>query len=309
MDAPVDFEGLCKLGRRALRQRKAKEALQFFEQARLINDSNADVHESLGTAHFIAGTYDEAIKHFQLVQRIEPRRSSAFVNLGATYNRKGEYQKAIEVLRRCVSVDKKCSEAYYNIGIAYRKLKQPALAVPAYKEAIRLNPQMADAYLNLGNAYAEMNNLQQAIIHFKRALEIDPEFEKAKRGLADAEAAALAGKNAISPFGRLVSDQDLAAASTAAVRVRNLSEAERIGDRTALQEIHSSLKLEMQGLYQLVQDELDPAIKMAVRALSESSEMFSAQETLKQAADEFRASRKRVDSVIKNLREHEEKMR
>jgi tetratricopeptide (TPR) repeat protein len=208
-----------------------------------------------------------------------------------------------------VSVDKKCAEAYYNIGIAYRKLKQPALAVPAYKEAIRLNPSMADAYLNLGNAYAEMNNLQQAMIHFKRALEIDPDFEKAKRGLAEAEAAAMAGKKAISPFGRLVSDQDLAAASAATVPARNLSEPERIADRQALRDIHSSLKSEMQGLYQLVQDELDPAVKMAVRALQENSELFSAQETLKHAADEFRTSRKRVESVIKDLREHEAEMR
>lgn len=309
MDAPADFADLVKLGRKALRDRKIAQAVEYFEQARQLDDENADLHESLGTAHFMAGSYDSAIEHFQRVQKLDPRRSGTLINLGAVYNRMGDYKKAIEMLRRCVQVDKKSAEAYYNLGIAYRKLKQPALAVPAYKEAIRINPKMTEAYQNLANAFMDMNNNQQAMINFKKALELDPTFEKAKRGLAEAEQAANAGKKAISPFGRLVSDEDLAIASANAAPMRNLTEPERIADRQAVRDINASLRLEMQELNRQLQEELDTSVKFAVRALLEGVELFTAQESLKHAATEFQTARRRVASVIKQLHDHEATMR
>lgn len=309
MDAPADFAELCKLGRRALRDRKPRQAIDYFEQALKLDDENADLHENLATAHFMSGGYESAINHFQRVQKLDPRRHATLVNLGAVYNRQGDYKKAIEILRRCVQVEKKSAEAYYNLGIAYRKLKQPALAVPAYKEAIRINPKMVEAYQNLGNAFMDMNNNQQAMLQFKKALELDPNFEKAKKGLVEAEEAVAAGKKAISPFGRLVSDEDLAIASAATAPARNLTEPERIADRQAVRDINASLRMEAQEFFRLLQTDLDSAVKFTVRSLQEGSELFTAQESLKLAAEEFHTARRRVESVIKELRDHEATMR
>jgi tetratricopeptide (TPR) repeat protein len=309
MEAPSDFAELCKLGRKSLRGGNCKQAIEHLEKARELDDENADLHESLATAHFMAGAYESAINHFQRVQKLDPRRHGTLVNLGAVYNRMGEFHKAIEVLRRCVQIEKKSAEAYYNLGIAYRKLKQPALAVPAYREALRINPKMTEAYQNLGNAFLDMNNYQQAVINFKKALELDPNFEKAKRGLSEAEQSAAAGKKAISPFGRLVSDNDMAIASVATVPARKLSEPERIADRQAVRDINASLRVEAQSFFKELSEQLDPAIKFAVRSLLEGSEMFTAQESLKHATEEFRTARRRVESVVKQLREHEATMR
>ena len=100
MTNSLSFEDLCQAGREHLKNGRLPEALAAFEEARLINDLDADVHDGLATAHFLLKDDAAAAKHFERVTRLDPRRGPAWINLGAVYNRLREYQKAAEHRRQ-----------------------------------------------------------------------------------------------------------------------------------------------------------------------------------------------------------------
>lgn len=316
MTNSVSFEDLCQTGREHLKAGRLSEALASFEEARLLNDLDANVHEGLATAHFLLKNYDPAGKHFERVTRLDPRRGSAWINLGAVYNRVGEYLKAADILRRAVQIEKKSAIAFYNLGFAYKHLKQWSMAVPAYREAIRLDPRMADAYLNLGNVFSQLSNHVQAATHYKRALQLDPNLERARRGLEKVEGA-LANKPAISPFGRLVDAEEPSASGSGApvAAVRELDEQERETDRRALHQLVAQLESELDGFLAVLTEQLDPAVRTLNKMLTQQYSPHSVSITKADALDGFREARgqyaprlAQLRETIRRLRDHEAQM-
>jgi tetratricopeptide (TPR) repeat protein len=309
----LSFEDLCQTGRDNLRAGRIAEAVAAFEEARLVNDLDADVHEGLATAHFMQNAYEHAVMHFERVTRLDPRRGASWINLGAVYNRMGNYQKAAEVLRRAVQIEKKSAIGYYNLGLAYKHLKQWNLAVPAYREAIRLEPRMADAYLNLANVYSELNNFLQAITHYKKALDLKPDLERAKRGLEKAEARLDARRQELSPFGRLVDPNQHAAGDTAAVPAgRELNEKEREHDRRALHALLKQMDAELEDVLEALGDELDPAVRTLNKMLTQPISPHGVSITKSEALDGFILARAKylprlakLQKTLRQLRDHE----
>lgn len=204
-----DFDTLVEQAQQLLDEQNFSESAAVYERALALNPDDADAHEALATVCFMLSDFERASQHFEEVTRLDPSRDSAFVNWGAVLNRAGRYDKAITVLRKAIQLRQSSAEGYYNLGIAHRHLQQFPLAIPAYREAIRLNPQMVEAHQNLGNVYLDAGNLIQAETSFKKALEIDPQFERARRGLDKTLALMAEQRKSASPFGRLVTIEQL----------------------------------------------------------------------------------------------------
>jgi tetratricopeptide (TPR) repeat protein len=312
MTNSVSFEDLCLAGRQHLKAGRTAEAIASFQEARQINDLDAELHDGLATAHFMRQDYDAAVLHFERVTRLDARRGSSWINLGAVYNRMGNYQKSAEVLRRAVQIEKKSAIAYYNLGIAYKHLKQWALAVPAYREAIRLEPKMADAYLNLGNVYTAMNNFAQAASNYKRALDLNPHLERAQRGLERAEAEINATKNARSPFGRLVQADRAPTSQEPAATSCELTEDERHRDRQALHGLVAQLDNDLAGVLEAIAQHLEPAVhtlnKMLTQPLSPHGVSITKAEALEhfvEARGQYAPRLAQLQKTLRLLREHE----
>ena len=312
MTNSLSFEDLCQTGREHLQAGRLEEAVAAFEDARQINDLDAELHDGLATAHFLRQDYAAAVMHFERVTRLDPRRGATWINLGAVYNRMGNYQKAAEVLRRAVQIEKKSSVAYYNLGIAYKHLKQWALAVPAYREAIRLEPRMADAYLNLGNVYTAMNNFSQAASSYKKALGIKPELERAQRGLERAEAELNASKNARSPFGRLVNADRAPTAQEPAAVSRELTEDERQRDRQVLHALVAQLETDFADVLESLSKRLDPAVHTLNKMLTQTLSPHGVSITKSEALENFVEARAKyvprlaqLQKTLRQLRDHE----
>lgn len=307
------FEELCTTGRGHLKAGRLDEARSAFEEARQINDLDADVHEGLATVNFLRQNYEAAVLHFERVTRLDPRRGSAWINLGAVYNRMGNHQKAAEVLRRAVQIEKKSGVAYYNLGIAYKHLKQWAMAVPAYREAIRLEPRMADAYLNLANVYVRLNNFAQAVTNYKKALDLEPRLERAQRGLERAEAELNATKKKTTPFGRLVNPNANPASSGApSIPSRELSDDERQADRHSLFDLMNQVESDLGELLEALSDQLDPAVRTLNKMLTQPQSPHGASITKAEALDNFTEARAQyvprlaqLQATLRRLRDHE----
>ena len=314
MTNSLSFADLCQAARDHLKAGHLPEAAAAFEEARLLNDLDANVHEGLATAHFLLNNFEPAGKHFERVTRLDPRRGSAWINLGAVYNRTGEYQKAADVLRRAVQIEKKSAVAFYNLGFAYKHLQQWSMAVPAYREAIRLDPRMADAYLNLGNVFTKLANFAQAVTHYRRALQLDPNLERAQRGLQKAEAALNAKKQELSPFGRLAAAEEPAPSETAApvAGARQLDLLEREADRRDLHGLVTQLENELADLLVVLTEQLDPAVRTLNKMLTQHYSPHSVSITKADALDNFREARAQyaprrdqLQETIRRMRDHE----
>ena len=316
MTNSLSFDELCKTARSHMEAGRLPEALALFNEALQANELDCDVHDALGTVHFLMKNYDGAVQHFERATRLDTRRGTSWINLGAVYNRLEKYQKAAEVLRRAVQIERKSSAAYYNLGFAYRHLKQWSLAVPAYREAIRLDPKMTDAYYNLGKVYVAMKNYAQAAAQFKKALELNPKMEKAERGLEQVEAELQAAKDKESPFGRLVNEKSLKTTTESTGSARHLSRDERQADRRELGELYARMDGEVRQIVAQLGDNLLVKVKTLEKMLTQALDPHSVSITKEEALEQFEAVRNDLSSQlshfqtsIRQLREHEAQYR
>ncbi|MCA9059695.1 MAG: tetratricopeptide repeat protein, partial [Planctomycetaceae bacterium] len=238
-----------------IRQRKFPDAIRMLKKLHEADPRDGDIHELLGTAHFIAGQLEEARDVLERLTREDSSRVKAWVNLGAVLNRLGEFRKANDALRRALQKDRRCAEAYYNMGIAQKGAGLNTMAINAYKEAVKLAPTMVDAHMNLGKLYAEMNNSRQATMCFQAVLDIEPEHSKAKLLLERTQSTSKAAKKAASPFGRLVDIDKLNQSDTSTVP-RQLDAATRNTEREYVREVSRQIRRDARDLIPLLDEQL-----------------------------------------------------
>lgn len=311
MDTPDELTELMQRARRALRHGRLDEAITLFQQGLETDDRNVSLHEGLATTYFMQEDYDDAIRHFQRMTIIDPRLGKPWINLGAVYNRMGNYSKAVEALRKGIPKERSCAQGQYNLGLAYRGLGQQSMAISAYREAIRIDPQMAEAHQNLANVYVDMGNLQQAIIHYRKALEIDPDFQRAQAGLQRAEEAREVATSAISPFGRLVDEQQTRARTPPGSQ-RELTDEERVDDRATLSTLTGELEAAAVAAVEELRGGLLPQLNELNRAVMQAEEsprnLMRAWSRYAEVLQTSEDARTHLRKTALRLRAHEELM-
>ncbi len=309
--AQESFDEVTHRGRKAMRKQNYENAIEAFRIAVTLEPDNPDAHNSLATACYLAKEFEEATRHFNRVTQLKPRDAKAFVNLGALYNHIEDYQKAGDTLRKAIQRDGKSAEAYYNLGIAQKHLQQNAMAVNAYRECVKLKPEMAEAHLNLANLYVEQKNFKKANEHYEKALEARPGFGSAQRGLKRLKLMQEQNKAEFSPFGRLV-DTDALAEKNAVVQTRKLTDEERFEDRQFLQ-LATEESADLAGrLYNLLREQVEPAILALNRIISQNPDH---QQALFEARDKSHSSHRQSSRLFdamqvefQKLRHHEEQI-
>lgn len=307
----VDPAQVLEQAKKHLRGRNYERAIELLDEGIAADVDNAELHECVATASFLKGDLERARDEFITVTRLKPVSGAAWINLGAVYNRMGDFKGASNALRKGVQRDKKSSQGYYNLGIAQKGLNQLSMAASAYREAIKINPQMAEAHQNLGNVYLEMSNNRQAVLCFRKALEIRPDFARAKRGLALAENAIEESKKDTSPFGRLVTQEDLAAQKQRSV-LRELTPEEREEDRRLVRVHTSAVRTSAQELAVLLREKLEPAILGLNRAVSNADTSRDLSRPFELFRDTLEAAKKvrtQLRAGVTELREHDQEMR
>ena len=309
--AQESFDQVSHRGRKAMRKQDYEDAIDAFRVAVALEPDNPEAHNLLATACYLAKEYEEATRHFNRVTQLKPRDAKAFVNLGALYNQVEDYRKAGDTLRKAIQRDGKSPEAYYNLGIAQKNLQQNAMAVNAYRECVKLKPEMAEAHLNLANLYVEQKNYKKANDHYEKALEARPGFGSAQRGLKRLKALQEQSKAEFSPFGRLV-DTEALAEKNAVTQSRKLSEEERFDDRQFLQ-LATEESADLSGqLYNLLREQVEPAILALNRVISQNPDH---QQALFEVRDKFHAAHRQSSRLFdamqmefQKLRHHEKQM-
>ena len=142
-------------------------------------------------------------------------------------------------------------------------------------------------------------------------MEIRPGFERAKRGLAIAEAAIEEGRRNSNPFGRLVTQADLAGQKERTA-VRSLTPEEELHDRQAIRSHTRHAREHATSLLQHLKSDLEPTLLNLNRFVSGGGsrrELADVYESFANAAGTARDLQKLLRKSMDDLREHDRGVR
>jgi len=311
-DVSNDLDALESKAKKYYKQKEYFAAIETFQEIINTEENRVSAHLGLAAAAFCLDDYELAAQHYDRVTKLAPMNGAALINLGAVYNRLERFQEAATVLRKGMQRERSSATGYFNMAYANRKLNQLSLAISSYREAIRIEPEFVDAYLNLGDVYLDMKNFSQAMVQFKKVLELDPDNQHAMRSIARTDEASSQSKNSISPFGRLVTENQLAANKKLS-EVRELTEEERIADRQAVFDLGNDLHRLASDFLKISKENMGIKLTTLTRAVLQaqegSNELFTSTQQFNRAYDQFQEFKTILHAKSDLLRKHDETMR
>lgn len=103
--------------------------------------------------------------------------------LGTAYYLKGEYEEALKEFNEVLARDPNSCSAYYNLGLVYEKLKKIEQSKSNFQKLIDLcktNEDIANAYYHLSVINLILKNKDEAQIGFQKVIELFPDSKVAK---------------------------------------------------------------------------------------------------------------------------------
>lgn len=273
--APENSEAYFLMGLIHKKDKSHKEAIQEFNRAILLDESNIKAREQLAIYHEMQGRLDEAIEEYsRIVQWAVPgsdlaRESMKKISyLTATRHAKdGRLDAALAMFEGLAEEYPEDSLILYSAGVAYMLKGRMAEARAMYERVLTIDPGHLNAYLNIATVDEAQGDIDQAVSNLKHIIEVDPESipaTKAHARLNIIEARILTQegniKDAIAAFKKTL---DYDSSNSVALRsipdlYRRLNDKE--GERRAYEELVEKLP-----------DDIVPRINLAQIYLEEKS--------------------------------------
>jgi len=295
---------LVSRARSLLKAKDVAGAIKLLQQGTEGDSTDRAALEMLGVVAFRTKRYDAAQAAFRQLTRLDPRDPGAWVNLGAVLNVQQDYKGASDALRKAIQRDKKNSVAYYNLAIAQKALNQPRMAISAYEECLRLEPSNIEATINLANLLLGESKFSKAAKVIKAGLEHSPGAAKLQRLLKKAEAGVQGSRIEVSPFGRLVNEDELAERQKL-LRKRELTRAQRNHEREFMREAVRDLRHTVRPIVPLLHDALPKHmhnLHMSVFQQDARYDGFTAYDGLVSTMNELAAGFETISEGIESVR-------
>ncbi|HUN69442.1 MAG TPA: tetratricopeptide repeat protein, partial [Burkholderiales bacterium] len=125
------------------------------------------------------GDLDAAIECYQEALALDQSQAQVHNNLGNAYKDRGRIDDAVAAYRNAIATDSTLAEAHLNLGIVLHQVEQFAQAAECYRTALRLKPALADASLNLGYLLEQEGDGRGAADCYRQAIAARPDFAEA----------------------------------------------------------------------------------------------------------------------------------
>jgi eukaryotic-like serine/threonine-protein kinase len=152
-------------------------ALGAAQQAQTLNDSLAQVHNSLGEVYSKMGRTPEAIAELKRALELQPNSDEAMRRLGTAYRKSGQHELALAAYQRAVETNPYYWNNYNLLANEYQITGQAQKAIEVYRQVVTRNPQEARGWGNMGAAYYDLGNSAEAIQNFEKAITLEPSYE------------------------------------------------------------------------------------------------------------------------------------
>jgi Flp pilus assembly protein TadD len=195
---PADAPALHQQSIASLRQKKAKDAVEFAEQATKADPTKAEYFSQLGIAlsqrmnevNFVQmGVLSGKLKKaFEKSIALDPNHVPGLIGLtrfyaGAPEIAGGSLEKAAELATRLQKIDPFLGTVEF--ARINEKDEKFAEALALYESAARLKPEHAGVQNACGRMLVKLGRKEAARGRFEAALKLNPELEAAKQGLAE----------------------------------------------------------------------------------------------------------------------------
>lgn len=171
------------------------KALEYMEKDLSINVTLEDnlgccrAHESLGTALFSLGRYEDAVEQYtqqhRRTQNLDPREAiSALNRLGQTLVKMKNYLAALKAYKDSLKISKEVGDqnliarAYSHLGSTHISAQDVEKAIMwhhqhlNFAKEIQSKSEEAEAYGHLGNACFLKNNFEQSMMFYQQLLSV-----------------------------------------------------------------------------------------------------------------------------------------
>jgi len=202
------------LGNDFYKKKQFDEALQHYNKAFEIDDTNPVYPLNISAVHFEREDYDACIQACELSLKVDSstrtrltpeQKSRVYLRLGNAYSKQSKWEKAIEAykrsilefnlpqareqLRKAEQAKRKADEEAYLDPVKSEEAKlagnekfqqgQYAEAIAFYNEALKRNPDNYKVYSNRANCFAKLGQWDRALEDCDKCLAKDPAFVKA----------------------------------------------------------------------------------------------------------------------------------
>ncbi len=165
VESPGHPEALEGLGLAALHGGRAAEGLDWLEQARRREPSNARVLVHLGIAQRRNGLLAPAIETFERAVALDPQPST-LLNLARAERAAGRLEPAIATFQRALALKPDAPEGWSMLSNALRLAGRLEPALAAAQQAQTRNPWLGEGHLNAGVALHGLGRLVEAVVAY-----------------------------------------------------------------------------------------------------------------------------------------------
>lgn len=216
-------------------QNELEAALRDFRTAADLDPGSLRAMESLGDVNMALSRADRAAERYQAFVALDETNARVLYKLGLAWYRAGRAKDAMKPLQQALAIEPTLADAHYVLGLSQRDLDQLPAARKSLEEAARRSPaSQTSAREALAEVYLSEGDFNKAINQLEALAALEP--AKPDRVVAVGLAQARAGRDdaAVITLGRAVDRFPDAAQVYAALGHVWLTEAQRRGDRVAL---------------------------------------------------------------------------
>lgn len=216
-------------------QNELDAAVRDFRSAADLDPSSLRAIESLGDVNMALHRSERAVERYEAYIALDEKNARVLYKLGLARYRAGRVKEAMAPIEQALASDPAMGDAHYVLGLAQRDLDQLPAARKSFEEAARRSPAgQTSAREALADVYLLEGDYSKAINQLEALAALEP--AKPDRAVAVGLAQARAGRDdaAVTTLGRAVERFPESPQVYAALGHVWLTEAQRRGDRVAL---------------------------------------------------------------------------
>ena len=169
-----------------LRNKDAKGAIPFLENARTLRPKDLEVLNNLGNAYMMSGQNSRALSTYKDLIALDGNRFEAFYNIGNIQLADKKFGAAEESFTRALKLRSDSAQVNNNLGVAQEALGKLKPSFDSFKKASDGMPRVDTYARNAGVTAYKLKNYADTVKYLKRAMNISKQDSKTILALADA---------------------------------------------------------------------------------------------------------------------------
>ena len=186
-----------------LRQGHAKEAVEAYQQALLLEPKDARLHFNLALSLSQLEDQAGAKRELENAIKLDPQFAQAHNRLGSYFMIQGRFSEAEREFRAAVETNPQYAEALSNLGTLFGRQGRNKEAAALFRKAVAIDPQYVQAVVNLGLTLAVEGSFTEAEQQFQDALRLEPNNANALTALGTLQGKTRRDPEAVQTFRKL----------------------------------------------------------------------------------------------------------